>query len=84
MRLPFRNPLVDGPGDAMLCAVRNFFVIGHLLSADMNEWVEVITAEAGWMCDRHVGKEIFLVNTVATTRKRERSLPNNNIYILSE
>ena len=54
MRLPIRNPLVDGVRDAMLCAVRNFFVIGHLLSANMNEWVEVVAAEAERASDGHV------------------------------
>jgi hypothetical protein len=58
MRLPIRNPLVDGVWDAMLCAVRDLFVIGHLLSANMNEWVEVIAAEAEWASDRlgHFGQ----------------------------
>jgi hypothetical protein len=46
MRLLIRDPLVDGTGDAMLCAVCDFFIIGHLLTANMSEWVEVISAEA--------------------------------------
>lgn len=52
--LPIRNPLVDGVRDAMLCAVRDFFVISHLLSANINEWVEVIAAEAERASDGHV------------------------------
>jgi len=46
MRLLIRNPLVDGAGDTMLCAVCGFFIIGHLFSASMSEWVEIIGAEA--------------------------------------
>jgi hypothetical protein len=54
MCLPIRNPHVDGVWDAMLCAARDFFIIGHLLNANMNEWVEVIAAEAEWASDGHV------------------------------
>lgn len=47
MHLLISNPLVDGTGDAMLCAVCDFLIIGHQLStANMSEWVEVISAEA--------------------------------------
>lgn len=44
--LPIRNPLVDGARDAMLLAIRDFFVIGHPLSVNMIEWVEIAVAEA--------------------------------------
>ena len=54
MHLPIHNPLVDGVRDAMLCAIRDFFVIGHLISANMNEWVEIIIAEAERASDGHV------------------------------
>ena len=43
--LPLRNPLVDGAGDTMLHTIRDFFVIGHVLGLNMNEWVEVVAAE---------------------------------------
>ena len=47
MCLLIRNPLVDGAGDAMIGAVRDFLVIGHLLNTtNMSEWVEVIATEA--------------------------------------
>jgi len=45
-RLPIRNPLVDGAGDTMLRAIRDFVVIVHILGVNMNEWVEVVAAEA--------------------------------------
>jgi hypothetical protein len=49
------NPLVNSAWDAMLCAIFDFFIIGHLLaSANMNEWVEVIVAEAEWVSEGHV------------------------------
>ena len=54
MHLLIRNPLVNGAGDAMLCAVCDFFVISHLLSANMNEWIEAIATEAEWGSDWHV------------------------------
>jgi len=53
-RPPIRNPLVDGAGDTMLRAIRDFFVIGHILRANMNEWVEVVAAEAERAFDGHV------------------------------
>lgn len=46
MRLPMCNPLVNGAWDPMLCAIRNFFVIGHPFGAIVNEWVEFIVTEA--------------------------------------
>ena len=52
-RLPIRNPLVDGVRDAMLCAIRDFFVIGHILGVDMDEWVEVVAVETEWASDGH-------------------------------
>ena len=44
--LPILNPLVNGARDFMLRAIHDFFVIGHVLGADVNEWVEVVAAEA--------------------------------------
>jgi len=41
-------------GDTMLRAIRDFFVIGHILRANMNEWVEVVAAEAERAFDGHV------------------------------
>ncbi len=41
-------------GDTMLRAIRDFFVIGHILRANMNEWVEVVAAEAERASDGHV------------------------------
>lgn len=41
-----RNPLVDSAGDPMLRAIRHFFVIGHPLGANVNEWVEVVVVES--------------------------------------
>jgi hypothetical protein len=53
---PIGNPLVDGTGDAMFCAIHDFFIIGHLPGANVNEWVEFIAAEADseWLSDGHV------------------------------
>ena len=45
-RLPIRNPLVDGAGDTMLRAIRDLVVIVHILGVNMNEWVEIVAAEA--------------------------------------
>lgn len=52
-RLPIRNPLVDGVWDAMLCAIRGFFVVGHILGVDVNEWVEVVAVETERVSDGH-------------------------------
>ena len=54
MHLLICNQLVNGARDAMLCAVCNFFVISHLLSVNMNEWIEAIATEAEWGSDWHV------------------------------
>ena len=53
-RLPICNPLVDGARDTMLRMIRNFFVIGHPLVANMNEWVEVVATETERVSDGHV------------------------------
>jgi len=44
--LCIHKPLVDGAGDTMLCAICSFVIIVHILGVNMNEWVEVIAAEA--------------------------------------
>jgi len=54
VRLPICNPLVDGVGDAMLCAIRDFFAVCHRLGANINEWVKVTTAKTELASDRHV------------------------------
>ena len=52
--LAIRNPLVDGAGDAMLRAICDFFIIGHVLGTNMDKWVEVVAAEAERASDGHV------------------------------
>jgi hypothetical protein len=49
--LPVCNPLVDGAGDAMSQAIHEFVGIGHPPGANINEWVEVVAAEAEWATD---------------------------------
>ena len=44
--LPICNPLVDGARDTMLCAIHDFCIIGHVPGVNVNEWVEVVAAEA--------------------------------------
>lgn len=84
MHLLIRNPLVDGTGDAMLCAVCDFFIIGHQLStANKSEWVEVISAEAA--SERaseghHDVRLEILVNTVGD----EEGKKSYQIYTLLE
>jgi len=52
VRLLICNPLVNSAWDAMLCAIFDSFIIGHLLaSVNINEWVEFIATEAS---DGHV------------------------------
>jgi hypothetical protein len=47
-RLRICNPHFNGVGDIIFCTIRDFFIIGHLLGANMNEWVEVVAeAERG-------------------------------------
>jgi hypothetical protein len=53
-QLLIRYPLVDGAGDSMLRAISNFLSIGHPLSANMNEWIEVIAAGAELASDGQV------------------------------
>jgi hypothetical protein len=55
VRLLVFNPLVNSAWDTMLCAIFDSFIVRHLLaSANMNEWVEVVAAKAGWVSDGHV------------------------------
>jgi len=82
MRLPIRNPLVDGIRDAMLCAVGRFFVIGHLLSANMNERVEVIAAEAERASDGHVRLGHFGQYSRDEEGKKSYEILLVNLYIL--
>lgn len=46
MCLPIRYPLVDGAWDTMHHAIQNLFIIGHPPGAIVNEWIEIIVAEA--------------------------------------
>ena len=53
--LLIQHPLVNGAGDAMLRAICSFLVMGHLLCANMDEWIKVLAAEAEWASGEHVG-----------------------------
>lgn len=45
-RLPIYNPFVDGGGEAMLLAIRDFVFIRHPLALNINQRIEVAVAEA--------------------------------------
>lgn len=40
------NPLVEGVWNTMLRAMCSFFLVGHISGAILDEWIEIIVAEA--------------------------------------
>lgn len=57
MSLSAFNPLVDGAWDTMLCAMRSFFLVGHIPGAIVNEWIEVVAEVFVHVRERYVRQQ---------------------------
>ena len=40
------HPLINGVRYSVLCAIHNFFAVGHPLGVNLNEWIKLTVAEA--------------------------------------